>query len=194
MLNHSSRLLTSHNGQHPFLHPQQGSSEDTPQNDAGLGHSPCAWLFGSLLFALTSHAFTALQLFLCCPFPNDLGGMEACASLPFTVLQINSVVLYLYDHSCQGEAWWISLLSSLFTSPLSSCHVCLQTSEPNNCKRRHSCGSITMTNIASWLLYAPLSTSICCCFAYQSITVNQGISSSLLRPACMGAPVQACCS
>lgn len=104
MLNHSSRLLTSHSGQHPFLCPHQGSSGDTPQNDAGLGHPPHAWLFGSLSFALISHAFTALQLFLGCSFPNDLGGMEACASLPFTVLQTNIVGLYLYDHSCQGGA------------------------------------------------------------------------------------------
>lgn len=81
-----------------------------------------------------------------------------------------------------------SLLSSLFTSPLSSWCVCLQTSKLNNCKCRHSCGLITMTNVVSWLLYAPLSTSICCCSAYQSIAVNQGISSSLLHPASMGAP------
>lgn len=74
------------------------------------------------------------------------------------------------------------LLPSLFTSPLSSCHVCLQTSKLNNCQCRHSWGLITMTNVASWLLYALLSTTICCCFAYQSITVNQGISSSLLHP------------
>lgn len=86
-----------------------------------------------------------------------------------------------------------TLLSSLSTSLLSSCHVCLQTSKLNNCKCRHSCGLIMMTNIASWHLYTPLSTSICC-FAYQSITVNQGISSSLLHPACMGAPLHACCS
>lgn len=80
-----------------------------------------------------------------------------------------------------------TLLSSLFTSSLSSCCVCLQTSKLI-CKCRHSCGLITMTNIASWLLYAPLSPSICCCFAYQSINVNQGISSSLLHPACIGGP------
>lgn len=119
------------------------------------------------------------------PVPSDVGGMEACASLPFAVAQTSIVGLYLCDRPCQGEPAediHNHLLPSLFTFPLSSCHVCLQTSKLKNCQCRHSWGLITMTNIASWLLYAPLSTTICCCFAYQSITVNQGISSSLLHP------------
>lgn len=67
----SCLIQTPHNG--PFLHPSQVSFEETPQNDAELGHPPHACFFGFFSFALTSHAFPALQGV---PVPSDLAGME----------------------------------------------------------------------------------------------------------------------
>lgn len=54
-----------------------------------MGSSSSSLAFWLPLISLTSHAFTPLELFLGCPLPNDVGGMEAGASLPFTVLQTN---------------------------------------------------------------------------------------------------------
>lgn len=79
-----------------------------------------------------------------------------------------------------------TLLSTLFTSLLSSCHVWPLTSNQSYCRHRHTSGLIRMINVASWLLYAPLSTCICCVFAYWSATVNQGIFFSLLSPHTQG--------
>lgn len=100
----SSRHLTSNNGLCPFLHSSQESFEETSHDYSGLSHPPHAWFFGFLSFVLTSHTFTALQLFLGVPVPSGLGGREACASLPCAVAQTSIVGLYLYEPSCQGGA------------------------------------------------------------------------------------------
>lgn len=135
----------------------------------------CSW---ASLFQITWEAWRPVMAF---PSQFFTQTMLGCTCMTILAREETSV-----DHN--------TLLSSLFASPLSSRRMCLQTSKLNSCKCRHSCGLIMMTNVASWLLIALLSTSICSCFAYPSITVNQDISSSLLCPTCMGAPVHACCS